>query len=26
MTSGCSAMSAGSYKNEEGKTLYEKIS
>jgi acetyl-CoA decarbonylase/synthase complex subunit alpha len=25
MTSGCSAMSAGSYKNEEGKTLYEEF-
>jgi acetyl-CoA decarbonylase/synthase complex subunit alpha len=26
VTSGCSAMSAGSYKNEEGKTLYEEFS
>ncbi len=26
LTSGCSAMSAGSYKNEEGKTLYEEFS
>ena len=26
MTSGCSAMSAGSYKNAEGKTLYEEFS
>jgi acetyl-CoA decarbonylase/synthase complex subunit alpha len=25
MTSGCSAMSAGSYRNEEGKTLYEEF-
>jgi anaerobic carbon-monoxide dehydrogenase, CODH/ACS complex subunit alpha len=25
MTSGCSAMSAGSYKNEEGKTIYEEF-
>jgi acetyl-CoA decarbonylase/synthase complex subunit alpha len=26
LTTGCSAMSAGSYKNEEGKTLYEEFS